>query len=398
MTAEGVVAARGRQSLKRKIVLLAALTMLAGLLPVTSARAATTYDIQVGRGFGRDFPGFSARFYPPEVKVHKGDTLNFNSPVFVLPSGTTPEQFLADNAALSAQYNLLMADPDDGELATKLNPSFIQFLECGAVDNPCSYNGNGDILNPGFFYEGPLAVTIDANPGDVLYGIGIPWSPQSIRIEVVGPNDTASTPEELAATAKELKQQDKAAATALLDQYAHMDKTFTTDENGHKVWDAYAGVDSGPISLLAMFPANLNVKKGDSVQFHFDLTNEVHSATMPIKKAKKQAFKMFGLFCDPDGDQGAGPDGPPQTEAPPFCNDPTQLEIDMGNTAPKGDQTMDSLGEYQDSGWKGYDAGDGSYLNTDPWTVQFNAKTGDTPIKYICTFHGPFMKGAISVK
>ncbi|MEA2434584.1 MAG: hypothetical protein QOG54_2041 [Actinomycetota bacterium] len=373
--------------------------MLAGLFPVTNANAgaATTYEIQVGRGFGRDFPGGSARFYPPEVKVHKGDTLHFSTPVFVLPAGTTPEQYLADNAALGAPGNLLAADPDDGATATKLNPNLLVFLDCGTVDNPCSADGH-DLLNPGFFTEGDFSVTVDANPGDVLYGIGIPWGPSAIRIEVVNPNDTASTQAELDATAKTLKAQDKDDAFALFDEYSHK-KTFTTDDAGHKVWDAYVGIDRGPIVILAMFPAKLNLKKGDSVQYHFDLTNELHSAAMPIKKAKKQAFKMFSPFCDPDGDQGPGPDGDLQTQQPPFCNDPTQLEVDMGNTAPKGDGSVDSLGEYQDSGWKAYDAANGTgYLNDDPWTVQFNTKTGDSPIKYICTFHGPFMKGTVVVK
>ncbi len=382
--------------MKKAIPVIAAAVVLAALFPAAGARAATTYKIKAGTGFGKTFPGGSFRFYPDEVTLHPGDTLNFNFPVSILPVGTSPEQFLADNARLGDPYHVLSADPDEGATATKLNPAFAVFLDCGAADNPCVYDGKKDPLNPGFFGEGKFNVVIDAKPGDVLYALQVPWSTQALTINVVDANGTASTQEELDATAKQLKEQDKAAALALYDEYSK--KHTYTMVDGKKVWDAWAGIDQGPIAILAMFPAKMKIKKGESVQFHFDLENEIHSATMPIKKAKKELFKMFAIACDPDGDDDLGPDKKPETEAPPFCNDPSQLEVDMGNVFQKGDGVVDKPSEYQDSGFRGPEVAEDGFFTNDPFTVQFNTKTEDDPIKWICSFHGPFMKGEIVVK
>jgi plastocyanin len=368
-----------------------------GLFPVSpaGAGAGVTLKIKVGSGFGREFPGGSTRFFPDTVTVHQGDSLQFTFPPILIPTDTTPEAFLADNAQIDDPYHALAHDPDDGATATKINPTQLAPVDCGTVGAPCHYDATG-VLNPGFLGEGKFFVVIDAAAGSVFHGLSSPWGQSALRIEVVADTAASDSQAALDARAADLKAQDQAAAFALFDDYSNR-HTFT-DADGHKVWDAWAGIDQGPIVILAMFPAKLKIAKGDSVMWHFDLTNEVHSATMPLKKANKLARGMFSPKCDPDGDDGPGPDNPPEIRQPPFCNDPTQLEADMANLVQKGDGVQDSPNEYQDSGWHGPENSPDGFFNNDPFTVSFNTKTDRTGIAYACSFHGSFMKGVVVVR
>jgi plastocyanin len=372
---------------------------MVGLFPVSpaGAGAGTTLKIKVGTGFGREFPGGSSRFYPDTVAVHQGDTLKFTFPPMLIPADTTPAEFLAENADLGDPYHVLATDPDDGATAVKINPPQLVPLDCGPVEAPCHYDATtGNVLNPGLLGEGKFFVVVDAAVGSVFHGLSSPWGQSSLRIEVVEDTAAADTQAQLDARAADLKAQDQAAAFALFDEYSNK-HTFTEVE-GHKVWDAWGGIDQGPIVILAMFPAKLKIAKGDSVMWHFDLTNEVHSATMPLKKANKLARGMFSPKCDPDGDDGPGPDNNPQINRPPFCNDPTQLEADMANVFQKGDGVQDSPNEYQDSGWRGPENSPDGFFTNDPFTVSFNTKTDRKGIGYACSFHGSFMKGYVVVK
>ena len=79
--------------MKRRIAALAALSLLVVLVPGVPAQAQTVYEVEVGQDYfeSAGIPGFSSRFYPGSVKLHKGDTLHFfgfGSPV-LLPEDLT---------------------------------------------------------------------------------------------------------------------------------------------------------------------------------------------------------------------------------------------------------------------------------------------------------------------
>jgi plastocyanin len=369
------------------------------LLP-TGAQAQTVYTVQMGQDI-KGTPGFSARFYPPAISVHKGDTIQFKGGApFVLPAGTSPQEWAEESASkIDDPYGTFVADPDDAPGKVKINPVYVFPLDCGTADNPCVANGN-DLFNSGLFAEGPLSITIDANPGDVLYAIGAPWTQNpssSMRIDVVGNNETASTQAELDQRASKLKARDVDTARALDAKYSTK-QTKHKDAKGRNVWDAWAGVDQGPVTMLAMYPAELNIDKGDRVQWHFDLNNEPHSVALPFDKAKQVAFTNFSFACDPDGDQAPGPDTAPTSQEPPFCASLDQLEVEFPGAAPHGDGVVKNANDYEDSGFHGPEVNTGGFFSQDPYTLTFNTTTDAKGIKYLCTFHGPFMRGAVVVK
>ena len=113
--------------------------------------------------------------------------------------------------------------------------------------------------------------------------------------------------------------------------------------------------------------------------------------TMPIGTAR-EILRNAPIVCDPDGDAGPGPDNPPELEAPPFCNDPSQLEIEIddrfiprqGNGAFRGS-------DLESSGVRGANArSDQNYV------LRFPVRSPDAGFKYLCLIH-PFMRGRVVV-
>lgn len=90
-----------------------------GLAPLT-ANAASTLEVQVGEFFAA-VPGESMRFLAPTLKVHKGDTVQFNFPSFhtatVLPANTDVHAWAADNVyGVGKPWSFITLDPDDTAL------------------------------------------------------------------------------------------------------------------------------------------------------------------------------------------------------------------------------------------------------------------------------------------
>lgn len=376
-----------------------------GLIGQAPARAQTTYDIEVGFEFPREsgIPGFSSRFYPPSIKIHRGDILHFRgSPGLFLPLGTGPEEFREENMIrLGDPYFPLLADPDDGADALKLNlAAFEPSVEnCGQADTPCTHNGQG-VLNTGDRAR-QFSVTIDVAAPAVLW-IHSGFGTQTMRIQVVGANDAASTQSELDERAARLKRQDLATGAGL---HGKLSRTQTSHRraDGTRIVDAYGGFDSGPVNLLAFYPKKIRIRRGDIVQWHWNLENEIHSAAFPLAKTKSILQNNFSPWCDPDGDGGDRRDNPPEGEtrqAPP-CNDMSQFEVDMDpreRSHARGNGTFGGPKDFEYSGLRITESVQPGFGNEKPWSVRFNARSGDEGWKYFCTIHGGFMGGTVVVR
>lgn len=374
---------------------------------MSGARAQTVYEVEFGQDFfeSAQIPGFSLRFYPGSITIHKGDTIHFGgfgAPV-LLPANIHPDEFIQEQASqLNDPYFDLFTDPDEGEGAFKFNNALIFGGDpsCGTAENHCQWNGNGnDILSIGEASE--LFVDITANAGDVIYAAGGNKGGEAIfRINVVDDAEAASTQAELDERAARLKTHDFNHASALFAKYSAKQTKHKTP-SGKTVWDAWVGLDRGPISFLAMFPAKLNIKKGQSVQYHFELENEVHNAVFPFDKAKNISQNTFLFVCDPDGDAGTEPDVDAifPDDGPPTCpGGPSQLEVDLHpqEVLEGGDGTLKSAKDFETSGIRGPESVGGGFWSEDDWTVKFSAVGKH---KYGCTIHGPgFMGGVITVE
>lgn len=395
----------------RRAGLVAVLVMVASLLPGSIAHAQTVYEVEVGAEL-EGVPAASNRFFPSSLELHSDDTLHLTGffPMAVLPQGLSAQEWREQSASDGNDpYTLFVPDSDDGPTDSKLNSNLLVASEsdCGlTAEAACEYSGkratplDGEpgILFTGASFAQPVSfyVTITADPGEVLYIAAAGAKAADMRIEVVAADAPATTQEQIDAAQAEQVRRDTSTAQAL---HAKLSKPSKRVVNGKVVWDAFAGYDTRNISLIAMYPKKLTVGKGQKVRWHFDLENEYHSATFTADKALDVASQAFQPACDPDGDSGPGPDNPPELEQPPFCNDPSQFELDMG---PKwlpevGNNRITKNSELEHSGMRGPDDLQTGIDNEDYWDVRFD-KTNKDGFKYFCLLHGRGMSGKVVVK
>lgn len=387
----------------RKLPALVVATVVAGLLAVPgTVQAQQTLNIQTGLPFENGAPGEGNRFYAPELNVHSGDTLSFANTGFhtatLLPTSVADvDQWRQDNqVGFDKPFSLFLTDPDDTALdpgasaqkpARKFNNAvaFPNPPTCGAEGQPpCDYAGD-TLLNSGLF--GTWSATINSAPNTSAWALCLVHPTMEFKINVVPSGQPTSTQAEIDSY---LETQGGADADAALDKHKKLSKKHVK-KNGK--WQAWVGFDGEGYALIAMYPRRLEIKKGARVQFNFELLSEVHTATIPKDKAKKIFRGDFLPACDPDGDAGPGPDTPPDTQEPPFCNDPLQLELDISSktVSTYGDGKFKG-GDYENSGLKGPMVGD-----TGSYTLKFTKKSDSKGYKYMCMIHGPFQTGIVEV-
>lgn len=394
---------------RRRVALVGVLALLAAFLvvPAQPAFAQNTYEVQVS-AFSQNAPVEGMGFYPNRLTVHPGDTLQFTSESFhtatLLPANVGAQDWIDDNATgVGAPWNLIAPDVDEpqpGNLKGNNRALFPTRQDCGAPGNPCLYDGttatnDGGVLNSGVFVFGPptgMSVTVDAAPGDFFWVICLVHTNMRMKVRVVGPAETASDPAAVQAEADDAIAQDLDNGEALFNKM--INKRSFHMVNGKKVWDTFVGFETKDVTLFGMFPKRLKIQKGDKVRYHWDqLGFEIHTATFPKDQALDLVANDFFIpVCDPDGD-GPGPDNPPETQDPPFCNDPSQLEFDITAkvTLPGGDGKVTSRNDFQHSGIRGFDAPD------QPMDVRFPKASGRKGFGFLCVVH-PDMRGKVIVK
>lgn len=390
------------------------------MLPMVSAPAqpaVTTYEVQTGADFsdranpyenGAPIKGaFSLRIYPGSIDVHQNDVIHyfgFGLPIFL--DGPVREWEEENRAYIGDPYFDLVPDPDEGEGQFKFNPVFEDATgDCTDQANPCSVDFQS-VFNPGFVEEGWVKIT--APPNTTGYALFADGSYQ--RIQVVGNNDTASTQAELDARAEEMMDHDYETLASLYQRFVNK-RSSHVNANGKRVWDAWAGIDEGPLAIDQMFPRRLRIKPGDRVMYHFKLDFNAHTVTLP----QSYAFSLyesydgtnFGPVCDPDTDSGNAPDVPatfPDEEGPPVCPDGSTFEDDVNpeEISARGDRVYRGGDDVEHSGVRLAE-----YLETqstdllrneDPYTLRFPKPSSKKGYKAICYVHGPFMNNRIIVR
>lgn len=366
------------------------------------AQGQTTYDVLVGQFLEAAPAAESMRFFPGDISVHEGDTLRFTTNGFhtatFLPTGVGPVEWFDSQATLGTDqpFALVEPDQDDGGDAFKFNNEaiFPSDPDCGGEGQPaCSFDGSSEV-NSGAPFFGPFdfAASVDVGPGNSFYIVCIIHGPNMrMKVDVVGDGKPASDPADLEKENAAALRQDVNTANALHERFSSR-RTSHVAVGGKRVWDAWAGVDSNHVALYGFYPRKLRIAKDDRVQWHFDsLSFEDHTVTMPLGKAR-QIVRNAPIACDPDGDAGSGPDNPPELDAPPFCNDPSQLEVEIDDRLipPHGDRVFRGA-DLESSGVRGANApGDRNYV------VRFPERSPNAGFKYICLIH-PFMRGRVVV-
>lgn len=397
---------RGRVVSLRRVRILGVLTataMLASLGITSQAQAQTVYQVAVG-AFFQTSPGEEMMFLPDRIRVHQGDMLAFSSESFhtatFLTGGTDASDWLEDNAsAIGDPFFIAEPDTDDGPAAAKFNLDVLGPTTpfCGAPGTPCDYDGSA-VLNSGVPLAGPMDfnVTVNAGAGSAFWVVCLIHQNMRMRVNVVSPASATSDPAQIAAERDAQIAQDEDAALALHRRLKDR-QSFHRNANGKKIWDAWAGFDTKRFALLDMYPNKLTIKKGNRVRWHFSqLVKENHTVSISRNQAIQQIVSQDFMFvCDPDGG-GPGPDNPPELQDFPFCNDPSQLEIDAADMLfpPAGNTNWTGGSDLEHSGVLGATP----LAQSDaPFTVKFKATTNRKGVPYICSIH-PFMVGRVRVK
>jgi len=389
--------------LPRRIAGLLVVALVSGLLvgPM-NARAQSVLTVQVGGPLARSgAPADGMRFYPSTLRVHDGTTVEFVLRGFhtatLMPANVDGDEWAADNAGgIDKPFSLASTDPDDS--AYKFNNQTILPSDptCGTDANPCSYDGSA-VVNSGAFVDSPrFSVTIEGTPGDTINVICLIHPNMRMRIKVVPGGEPETTQEQIDNRRARQRAADTESAAALHNKLSKRQSKHVTD-TGKVVWDAFAGYDADGFALLGNYPHRLVVRKGQRVRWHASgLFYEDHTVTFPFDKGRKVAATQGGTpVCDPDGDAGPGPDNPPELQGPPFCNDPGQLEFDIGaRFAERRGDRHHRLKDFDSSGIFG------SAINVgrSPYTLRFTKATPRAGLRYLCMIHGSFMDGRVVVR
>ena len=388
--------------IKRWASLAVAAGTLAGVsaLPMTTAQAApVTVNVQVGGDDGVSGVAFEGmRFLAPDnMSVHKGDTITFNFAGFhtatLLPDGESPDEWSAEHTApLSGDYSLVVPDSDDGAGVFEFghNAAFPSDPTCGAATAPCPYDGKAVVNSGAPFSANSFSVTINDQPGAVIWVVCLIHPGMSMRLQVVDDATVTTTQADIDSYKTATLAQDHEAAAALIPRLQKPTKHKTA--SGKTVWDAFAGFDGDGWGLDAMFPSRLPINKGDTVRWHFtQLMGNIHTVTFPKKQAVALSSQFGTPMCEADP-----ADTPPDAAPPAFCSSgPQNLELHIPAAAllPGGDHKYAGTASgLHSSGVEGAGA-----LTTAVYDLKFTHKSHRKGFRYACIVHGGMMSGTVVV-
>jgi plastocyanin len=370
------------------------------VVPATVAHAAAqTITVDVGGDSTVSGVGFEAMsFYaPPNLSVHKGDTINFVFKGFhtatLIPTGVGAEDWRADNTGPGGAYALIQPDSDDTPAAFAFNNRalFPTDPTCGTTGNPCTYTGNTVVSSGVPIQAQSFAVTINANPGDTFWVLCLIHGGMETRISVVANNVTSTTQAQINSYESQTLSSQHAQARAEIPVLEHPTSHKTSTG---RVWTAFAGFDGNGWGLDGMFPKVLHIRKGDTVSWHFgQLMGNIHTVTFPRKTAIN--FSNFDFGAQNVKCEGANGDTPPDAPPPTFCSSGIQnLEFELRAIAvtPQGSGRYRGTGLHS-SGVRGPDG-----LTTAPYNLRFTRRSGTKGYSYACGIHGSMMSGKVYVR
>jgi plastocyanin len=402
---------------RSKLAALAAAALVSSLLlpamPATANHAATL-EVTVGK-FHRRVPAESHRFFPAEMTVHRGDSLEFVGefhtatlmPASVGDSEADADAWIADNAGdIGDPWHFINNNPDYAPAPYKVN-GFTRNPDCGDANDRCSYTGSsvvdsGVLFTYSDFSTNPptingFNVVVDANVGDSFWVFCRVHPHMRMKVTVVADTAASTTQQEINDYTETTMAADRDAAMDLHSDLLARHES-TRRPNGTRVWKAWAGYDTEDFSLFAMYPRRLNIKRGDRVRWRFSqLHHETHTVTHPTKRGLRVSNNE-PLLCDPNGDDTAGGETQPDFSQgfPPTCPQGSELEFGITENfaLQQGNQSVRRHSDFESSGLRGQLA-DPPAAGFDSYSLKF-VKPSSKAYKYICMLHFN-MRGRIKV-
>ena len=402
--------------MNRRVLIIALLFLVAAQLHPGTAVAAepkNAYDFRVQVGAispeVASLPLEYTRFYPDYLRVHRGqtvqfDSLNFHTASFV-PGGE--------------EGRLPMFRRDEGPSGFAITEKAWQRSACGDPDQPaCVLDEPDDFLSSGFnVWDPSWRVTIDRPVGTTITYLCQFHPGMQARIAVV--DDAKRLPTQRAIDAKVNKQVKRDTQEAL-DHRARLDALRDRrEEGGRTVWTVRVGAStpSGHVSILGYMPKRLvGVRPGDAVEFVSSGRAGHHSVTFPsvlvgdneISPNNRLTLTAIHPACDFDERARGAPGVPAPYE--PFTPLPCPASLEflpspyVTEPHPAPGNRVATPATYHDSGlmWseeapesaRGRPAGSGEYF---PHRFVAEFSTPGT-FEYACTIHGAdYMAGSIEV-
>jgi plastocyanin len=363
-------------------------------------------------------------FFSREVRVRKGDTLDFRT----APAAFHIVAVSRTEAAARNAYPIALLDKDDppaigtGKPKIELGPSNGSITNgtthgggtvgglndfppgpCGIVQlgqKACTFRGGDDVESQGgvagFGQNGPMEVdwqiTINANPGAYAYFCYIHPGMRG-RVIVVGKGERDDDAANIASNANHANEGDDGNVTTQAQINAASEKQFREDQEdaleaekaanvvrfnggspGERTYRVSVGVSAAEnhVAIDEMLPQHLNFVRGDKVEFQWRDPHNVHTVGFPASE----------------------PPLPPPFDSDKEPNEPNEVVGDPG-TSPSG-TFLTTPSALVDAGLL---VGRGYHLQptVQQWSVRTNSSTALGTFEYHCTVHD-FMHGFLTTK
>jgi plastocyanin len=388
--------------LKRGLTLIAALTLIGGMLlgsvsvvaaaPITPQFTITADRVAaVPAGHRWAFNDF----FPRTATIETGGTFQFTNEGFHTATLLPPSW---SEAADNDVNGIASADIDDSARNRNGTTKGLENIPaalpvpaqgCGTADAPCTFDGTG-VVSMGAPLAGPPApfvVTVTAPPGTYTFHCRIhPYMSGTLNVVAKGSSGvtTAASAEAAAVT-----QAAEDVAAGMAAETAASKAGKVKNPNGTTTWKLTVGTSdpAGHVAVLDMLPRKITIKKGDTVVWRPLDRNEPHTITFP----KDLGTSAIPLCEGPGGkDTPAVPTvNPPMSPFDFGCNGRPADEFEFGGG--NGVRTITSPRTVSDSGLVAYRTVAAGFdmpatVTLSSWSVKFaGAKAGT--YHYVCQIH-----------
>jgi plastocyanin len=364
---------------------------------VPSARAPQTFSVMVGHDIpagGPHRPADYMNFIPNTLSVHKGDHITFGGEFHTataLPTNVTNATAWTRTHArrLGQRYFFLARDDEPGRIM--FNPNVL-YPSTSCMPTACAYDGSTIVNSGGLGLAAPPKVTFTINvaAGNSFWVICLIHPQMRMLVHVVSAGTTVQTQAQINAAANKLVAAQTTRATALWQrlqrQHSHV------GPSGRRVVDAWAGFDAKGLELFGMFPHTIHIRRGQTVQWHFDkLLYEPHSVVFPARLAQ-----VISTGPPPKCEKNNGSGDVPATKrftCPPGSHGPVEIEVGNQVFTQSGSHMVTRAHLRHNSGARGgFDI-----RRRGPYFLRFpvaNAKG----YHYACGVHGRMMSGVVIVR
>ena len=354
-------------------------------------------------------------FFSRTVRIHKGDTLDFQT----APGAFHIVALARSETAAQSAYPIALLDRDDppaigsGKPKIELgpaggsitngtthgggivgDPNAFPPTNCGLVQfgqAPCTFRGGDDVESAGgvagFGSTGPAPIdwkiTINANPGTYdMFCYIHPGMRGKVTVVGNGEGEDQSQSDDNGSVTTQTQIDAAAAVQFRADREAALEAEraanvvhFRGEDPGERRYEQNVGISAADnhVAIDEMLPQKLDLKQGDRVHFVWADPHNIHTATFPTDSANLPP--------------SAGPD----VEAP---GEAFEIVGDPGNTSAgtllKSPTTVVDAGLF-------FGRGFGLHPSAQDWSLSTNASTETGTYAFQCTIHD-FMHGNLVVK